>query len=102
GVVNVTPDSFSDGGDFADTASAIAAGRAMLAAGADIIDIGGESTRPGAAPVPQEEEIGRVAPVIAALAEAGAVVSIDTRHAGVMEAALAKGARIVNDVSALT
>jgi dihydropteroate synthase len=102
GIVNVTPDSFSDGGDFADTASAIAAGRAMLAAGADIIDIGGESTRPGAAPLPQAEEIGRVAPVIAALAEAGAVVSIDTRHAAVMEAALAKGARIVNDVSALT
>jgi dihydropteroate synthase len=102
GIVNVTPDSFSDGGDFADPASAVAAGRAMLAAGADIIDIGGESTRPGAAPVPQEEEIGRVAPVIAALADSGAVVSIDTRHAAVMEAALAKGARIVNDVSALT
>jgi dihydropteroate synthase len=102
GIVNVTPDSFSDGGDFADPASAIAAGRAMLEAGADIIDIGGESTRPGAAPVTKEEEIGRIAPVIAALAEAGAVVSIDTRHAAVMAAALAKGARIVNDVSALT
>jgi dihydropteroate synthase len=102
GIVNVTPDSFSDGGDFADPTSAIAAGRAMLEAGADIIDIGGESTRPGSAPVPQEEEIARVVPVVAALAEAGAVVSIDTRHAGVMEAALAKGARIVNDVSALT
>jgi len=102
GIVNVTPDSFSDGGDFADPASAIAAGRAMLEAGADIIDIGGESTRPGAASVTQEEEIGRVAPVITALAEAGAVISIDTRHAAVMAAALAKGARIVNDVSALT
>ncbi len=102
GIVNVTPDSFSDGGDFSDAASAIAAGRAMLEAGADIIDIGGESTRPGAAPVPQEEEIARVVPVIAALAESGAVVSIDTRHPAVMAAALAKGARIVNDVSALT
>jgi dihydropteroate synthase len=102
GIVNVTPDSFSDGGDFVDSVSAIAAGRAMLEAGADIIDIGGESTRPGAAPVPREAEIGRVAPVIAALAESGAVVSIDTRHAAVMAAALAKGARIVNDVSALT
>jgi dihydropteroate synthase len=102
GIVNVTPDSFSDGGNFADPARALAAGRAMLAAGVDIIDIGGESTRPGAAPVPQEEEIGRVTPVIAALADSGAVVSIDTRHAAVMAAALAKGARIVNDVSALT
>ncbi len=102
GVVNVTPDSFSDGGDFADPVSAIAAGRAMLAEGADIVDIGGESTRPGAAPVSPEEEIARVAPVIAALVDSGAVVSIDTRHAAVMEAALAKGARIVNDVSALT
>ncbi len=102
GIVNVTPDSFSDGGDFANPASAIAAGRAMLEAGADIIDIGGESTRPGSASVPQEEEIARVVPVIAALAESGAVVSIDTRHAAVMAAALAKGARIVNDVSALT
>jgi dihydropteroate synthase len=102
GIVNVTPDSFSDGGDFSDAASAIAAGRAMLEAGADIIDIGGESTRPGSAPVPQEEEIARVLPVIAALAESGAVVSIDTRHPAVMAAALAKGARIVNDVSALT
>jgi dihydropteroate synthase len=102
GIVNVTPDSFSDGGDFADPDSAIAAGRAMLGAGADIIDIGGESTRPGSAPVPQEEEIARVVPVIAALADSGAVVSIDTRHAAVMAAALAKGAQIVNDVSALT
>ncbi len=102
GVLNVTPDSFSDGGDFSDPARAIAAGRAMLAAGADIIDIGGESTRPGAAPVSQETEIARVAPVIAALAEAGAAVSIDTRHAAVMAAALDKGAGIVNDITALT
>ena len=102
GVLNVTPDSFSDGGAFVDPARAIAAGRAMLAEGADIVDIGGESTRPGAAPVSQETEIARVAPVIAALAEAGAAVSIDTRHAAVMEAALAKGARIVNDITALS
>jgi dihydropteroate synthase len=102
GVLNVTPDSFSDGGDFSDPARAIAAGRAMLAEGADIIDIGGESTRPGAAPLSQAAEIARVAPVIAALAESGAVVSIDTRHAGVMAAALEKGARIVNDITALT
>ncbi len=102
GVLNVTPDSFSDGGDFVDPAVAIAAGRAMLVQGADIIDIGGESTRPGAAPVSPEAESARVVPVIAALAGAGAVVSVDTRHGAVMEAALAKGARIVNDVSALT
>jgi dihydropteroate synthase len=101
-ILNVTPDSFSDGGDFSDKATAIAAGRAMLEAGADIIDIGGESTRPGAAPVSQETEIARVAPVIAALAGAGAAVSIDTRHAAVMEAALEKGAGIVNDITALT
>jgi dihydropteroate synthase len=101
GVLNVTPDSFSDGGDFVDPSRAIAAGRAMLAEGADIIDIGGESTRPGAAPVSRETEIARVAPVIAALAGTGAAVSIDTRHAAVMAAALAKGARIVNDITAL-
>jgi dihydropteroate synthase len=102
GVLNVTPDSFSDGGDFSDAASAIAAGRAMLAAGADIIDVGGESTRPGAAPISHETEIARVAPVVAALAEAGAAVSIDTRHAAVMAAGLTSGARIVNDITALT
>ncbi len=102
GVLNVTPDSFSDGGDFIDPATAIAAGRAMLAEGADIIDVGGESTRPGAAPVSPAAESARVVPVIAALAEAGAVVSVDTRHGAVMAEALAKGARIVNDVSALT
>jgi dihydropteroate synthase len=102
GILNVTPDSFSDGGDFSDPAGAIAAGRAMLAAGADIVDVGGESTRPGAAPLSPEAEIARVAPVIAALAESGAAVSIDTRHAAVMAAALEKGARIVNDITALT
>jgi dihydropteroate synthase len=102
GVVNVTPDSFSDGGDFADPAHAIAEGLAMREAGADILDIGGESTRPGAAPVTREEELARVVPVVRALAERGAVVSIDTRHAAVMRAAIAAGARIVNDVTALT
>jgi dihydropteroate synthase len=80
----------------------VAHGREMIAAGADIIDVGGESTRPGAAPLPHGEEIGRVEPVVRALADAGAVVSIDTRHHAVMERALAAGARIVNDVSALT
>ena len=101
GVVNVTPDSFSDGGDFLDPAAAIVHGRALRAAGADILDIGGESTRPGAAPVSPEEEMRRVLPVIRALAADGAVVSVDTRRSAVMAAALEAGARIVNDVSAL-
>jgi len=102
GVVNVTPDSFSDGGDFADPARAIDQGVAMLEAGADILDIGGESTRPGAAPVTIEEELARVLPVVRTLAERGAVVSIDTRHAAVMRAGVGAGARIVNDVTGLT
>lgn len=102
GVVNVTPDSFSDGGQFASAETAIAHGRALLEAGAAIVDIGGESTRPGAAPVAVNEEIARVVPVVKALASSGACVSIDTRHAAVMEAAVAAGARIVNDVTALT
>jgi len=101
GIVNVTPDSFSDGGDFVDPGIAVAHGKALLAAGADILDVGGESTRPRATPVDPAEEARRVEPVIRALAGAGAVVSIDTRHAAVMEAALAAGARIVNDVSGL-
>ncbi len=101
GILNVTPDSFSDGGAFLAPADAIAQGRALLVAGADIIDIGGESTRPGALPVPADVEIGRIAPVVRGLAEAGAVLSIDTRKTAVMAAALAHGARIVNDVSAL-
>ncbi|MFO1060467.1 MAG: dihydropteroate synthase [Dongiaceae bacterium] len=101
GVVNVTPDSFSDGGDHADPAAAIARGRAQREAGADILDIGGESTRPGAAPLPAAEEAERIVPVIAALAGEGAVVSVDSRHAAVMAAALEAGARIVNDVTAL-
>ena len=100
GIVNVTPDSFSGDGLAADQDRAIAQGVAMRAAGADILDIGGESTRPGAAPVAPEEEIGRVVPVVRALA-AIAPVSIDTRHAATMSAALAAGARIVNDVTSL-
>ncbi|HEX8082845.1 MAG TPA: dihydropteroate synthase [Solirubrobacteraceae bacterium] len=101
GVVNVTPDSFSDGGLYLDAGAAIAHGRELLAEGADILDVGGESTRPGAAPVTAEEEIARVEPVVAALAQAGATVSIDTTKAAVARAALAAGARYVNDVSAL-
>ena len=102
GVLNVTPDSFSDGGRWFDTGKAIAHGRTLLEAGADIVDVGGESTRPGAAPLAPSEEIRRVEPIVRALADTGAVVSIDTRHKLVMERALDAGARIVNDVSALT
>jgi dihydropteroate synthase len=102
GVLNVTPDSFSDGGRWVDAEHAIAHGRALVEAGADIIDVGGESTRPGAPELPQGEEIRRVEPVVRVLAGGGAVVSVDTRHEAVMERALAAGARIVNDVSALT
>jgi dihydropteroate synthase len=101
GVVNVTPDSFSDGGRYASRDAAISQGRSLMAAGADILDIGGESTRPGATPVSVGEELDRVVPVVAALANEGALVSIDTRRAIVMRAALAAGARIVNDVTAL-
>ncbi|SMF86692.1 Dihydropteroate synthase [Azospirillum oryzae] len=101
-IVNVTPDSFSDGGDFLDPAAAIAHGEAMLAAGADILDVGGESTRPGADPVPPEEEERRVLPVIRHFANKGATVSVDTRHASVMESAAAAGARIVNDIAGLS
>ena len=102
GVINVTPDSFSDGGDFAEAETAIAQGVAMLEAGAEILDIGGESTRPGAMPVSVEAEIGRVVPVVRALAARGAVISIDTRHARVMAAAVEVGARLINDITALT
>jgi len=102
GVVNVTPDSFSDGGDFAEASAGIDHARAMLAAGADFIDVGGESTRPGANPVSPEDEEARVLPVVRALAHAGAVVSIDTRHASVMDQAVQAGAWIINDVTALT
>jgi len=102
GIVNATPDSFSDGGDFYDTAGAIAHGLRLRDEGADMLDVGGESTRPGADPVPEPEEMRRVVPVIEALAKAGAVVSIDTTHAGTMRAAFDAGAAIVNDVTALT
>ncbi|MBE1236115.1 dihydropteroate synthase [Phaeovibrio sulfidiphilus] len=102
GILNVTPDSFSDGGHHNTTEAAIAHGLRLLDEGADIIDIGGESTRPGSAPVAAAEEIGRVVPVIRALSERGAVVSVDTRNAATMEASLAAGARIINDVTALT
>jgi dihydropteroate synthase len=101
GILNLTPDSFSDGGRLAGLDRVLEAARAMLAAGADILDIGGESTRPGATPVAEPEEQARILPAIRALASAGAVISVDTRHAGTMAAALDAGARIVNDVTAL-
>ena len=102
GIVNVTPDSFSDGGRSADAERAIAHGRQLAKEGADILDVGGESTRPGSEGVPLEEEIRRVIPVIEGLAAAGLTVSVDTRKAAVMRAALKAGAAIVNDVAALT
>ncbi|AIT07154.1 dihydropteroate synthase [Sphingomonas taxi] len=102
GILNVTPDSFSDGGRHSDDpAAAAAAGVDMAAAGAALIDLGGESTRPGAAQVWEGDEIARVVPVVERLARSGTPVSIDTRKAAVMDAALAAGAHIVNDVSAL-
>jgi dihydropteroate synthase len=102
GIVNVTPDSFSDGGDHADPTSAIARGKALIAAGADLLDIGGESTRPGSDPVPEGIELARVLPVIEGLAGLGVPLSIDTCKATVMERAVAVGATIINDVRALT
>lgn len=102
GVVNVTPDSFSDGGDFSNTDKAIAHGLELIAAGADILDIGGESTRPGAKPVEIEEEIARVVPVIEGLYEHAPWISIDSRNAATTQAALIAGANIINDISALT
>jgi dihydropteroate synthase len=101
GIVNVTPDSFSDGGLHLDAGRAVEAGLRMREDGADIVDVGGESTRPGAAEVSVAEETARIVPVVRDLADAGIVVSIDTRRADVMRAALDAGARIVNDVSAL-
>jgi len=101
GVLNCTPDSFSDGGQFLDTQRALRHARAMLDAGADIIDVGGESTRPGAKPVCLEVEIERVIPVVEALAGEGFKVSIDTSKAQLMRQALAAGAAMVNDVTAL-
>ena len=101
GILNATPNSFSDGGDRLDPQIAIEAGMQMAADGADIVDVGGESTRPGSLPVPADVEQERVLPVIAALARAGVAVSVDTRNADTMARALEAGARIVNDVSAL-
>ena len=102
GIINATPDSFSDGGSYADASAAAEAGAQMAAEGAATIDVGGESTRPGAATVWEGDEIERVLPVIQQLAASGNAVSIDTRKSGVMGAALGAGAKLVNDVSALT
>lgn len=101
GIVNTTPDSFSDGGAYADPQAAADAGFAMGEAGAALVDVGGESTRPGAKEVWEQDEIERVMPVVQRLANGGVAVSIDTRKSGVMTAALSAGARLVNDVSAL-
>ncbi len=102
GIVNVTPDSFSDGGRFAPADRAVAQAERLVADGCELLDVGGESTRPGAAPVAVDEEIGRVAPVIEQLARRGlGPVSVDTRKAAVARAALAAGAAVVNDVSGL-
>lgn len=99
GVVNVTPDSFSDGGRFFDPKSAVAHARQLAAEGADILDLGGESTRPGAAPVSVDEELGRVLPVLEKISDL--CVSVDTRRPEVMQAALGAGASMINDVNAL-
>lgn len=102
GIVNVTPDSFSDGGEFFDPQNAIAHGLKLYAQGAHILDIGGESTRPGSLPVSVEEEQKRVIPVIAGLKNCGAMISVDTRNAATMKAAVEAGAHMINDVSALS
>ena len=99
GVVNVTPDSFSDGGKWYGADAAIAHGLELFTQGADIVDVGGESTRPGAQRITQEEELRRIGPVVAELAKAGVPVSIDTMRAAVAEFALDAGAHLVNDVS---
>lgn len=101
GVLNITPDSFSDGGLFMDSAQALAHAKQMVQDGADIVDVGGESTRPGAKLVSQEEELRRVKPVVDLLVREGIVVSIDTQKPGVAEECLQKGASLVNDVSGL-
>jgi dihydropteroate synthase len=100
GIVNVTPDSFSDGGTFDSAAAAAAHARRLIAEGAEIVDVGGESTRPGADPVPAEAELRRVIPVVEAIADAGAIVSVDTMKLEVAREAVAAGARYVNDVTA--
>ncbi|MGB0086609.1 MAG: dihydropteroate synthase [Rhodomicrobiaceae bacterium] len=102
GIVNVTPDSFSDGGDFAVAETAVAHAHRLAAEGAAIVDIGGESTRPGAEAVDEAEELRRVPPVLDGLRDLPAAISIDTRKAAVMRDAAARGAKIINDVSALT
>lgn len=101
GVVNVTPDSFSDGGRYFDPKAAVAHARELAKDGADIIDIGGESTRPGAAPVSEQQELERIRPVLEALHDLKTPISVDTRRPGVMQAALAAGASMINDVEAL-
>jgi dihydropteroate synthase len=101
GIVNVTPDSFSDGGQLADADAAIAHARRLRDEGAAIVDVGGESTRPGAAAVPEDVELARVLPVVEAVARDGAIVSVDTMKPGVMRAAIDAGASMVNDVRAL-
>jgi len=101
GVVNVTPDSFSDGGKYATLESAVAHARLLIEEGADMLDIGGESTRPGAQPVPLDEERRRVLPVIEALAECGVPLSVDTRKPELMEEAIRAGASMVNDIGGL-
>ncbi|OFW88086.1 MAG: dihydropteroate synthase [Alphaproteobacteria bacterium RIFCSPHIGHO2_12_FULL_45_9] len=102
GIVNVTPDSFSDGGKFASTDTAIQHGLQLIAEGADILDIGGESTRPSSVVVSPDEEQRRILPVIEGLRNAGALISVDTRNASTMTAALKAGAGMINDISALT
>ena len=101
GIVNVTPDSFHDGGRFAAPGDAIAHAHRLVEEGADIVDLGGESTRPGARPVPADEELRRLLPVLEALYSAGVPLSVDTRQPAVMRAALAAGATMINDVNAL-
>ena len=101
GILNVTPDSFSDGGLFTEVDRAVERGFQLMEEGAAVLDIGGESTRPGASPVPLQEELRRVIPVIEQLAGGPVPISIDTRHVEVMQAALAAGATLVNDVNAL-
>jgi len=102
GIVNVTPDSFSDGGRFLDTPRALEHARRLREDGADLIDIGGESTRPGASPVSEADELGRVIPLVEALAAEGLAVAVDTRKPAVMRAALGAGAAMINDIGALS
>ena len=102
GIVNVTPDSFSDGGDFADAESAVAHARRLVAEGADFVDLGAESTRPGAEAVSEAEELSRIRPVLERLRGLPAAISVDTRKVSVMRGAIEGGAKVINDVSALT